>query len=723
AAAGEVLTAAREHFPLRHAWTARDTPELLGHLDAVLHGPAQAPVPGATPPLVVALGDTVATTVADLSACAAAHPAFADVHEEGGRALPVGEWNAAQRTLVRLVGGHAMLARAGLAPALVLAHGVGAHAARVVRKETDLATALGALGGPSAKPAPPNPEGLRGALSGLAGRPLIVDLAPGSALSGLLAAQPVTAVAATPVQALALAFAHGHTVDWRAALGRPPERRVPLPVAALAEEHCWPAVAVPDSPDAPEPHAPEPDAPEPATAAGGSVTDIVLGFARDVLKEPGLGEDDDFFDAGGNSLNGTQLVARINGHFGTDFEVLDLFDLPDLRSLADAVAGAAPQAAAPRPDDGHEAGTAPAAGGGEVREGPLCGQQTAIWAAQQLDPESGAYNVPAALLLDGEPDPLALAARLTTLVRRHPMLRAFLRDTPDGPVQCVGPAGDAEVVLEHVASDLSDHTLSSGEGALLERLRALVAAPLSPYGRPAARHQLIRARFADGERHVLLLTYHHLFVDGWSWRLLFEDLAGTGPQAPEPGRHYLDYVSEQRERLGQEAGRTLEAFWSGYLSGSRPTPLPEDPAAAAAPGAAVRELPVAPQLAERLRELARRERATSNMVFLAAWAALLWRITGETDVTVAVPAAGRAPADEPVVGNYANTLVLRVRVRPDEPVSALLAAVREASLATLAHQDLPTDRIRRTARPGSAEPLAATMFGFNSGVAPLRRLG
>jgi non-ribosomal peptide synthase protein (TIGR01720 family) len=79
--------------------------------------------------------------------------------------------------------------------------------------------------------------------------------------------------------------------------------------------------------------------------------------------------------------------------------------------------------------------------------------------------------------------------------------------------------------------------------------------------------------------------------------------------------------------------------------------------------------------------------------------------------------------DEPVVGNYANTLVLRVRVRPDEPFSALLAAVRDASLATLAHQDLPTDRIRRTARPGSAEPLAATMFGFNSGVAPLRRLG
>ncbi|MFG3368589.1 condensation domain-containing protein [Streptomyces sp. NPDC048156] len=725
AAAGEVLTAAREHFPLRHAWTVRDTTELLGHLDAVLHGPAQAPVPGTTPPLVVALGDTVATTAAELRACAAEHPAFADVHAEAGRALSADEWNAAQRTLVRLVGGHAMLARAGLAPALVLAHGVGAHAARVLRAETDLATAMGALCDPLAEPAPPNPEALRGALSGLAARPLIVDLAPGGALSVLLAGHPATAVATTPVQALALAFAHGHTVDWRAALGRTPVRRVPLPVAALAEEHCWPAMAaVPDAPqDAP-------DAPDEAgaqtagPAAGGSVTDIVLGFARDVLKEPGLGEDDDFFDAGGNSLNGTQLVARINEHFGTDIEVLDLFDLPDLRSLADAVAEAAPQTATS--DTGHgrqERGEAPGVAGEDVREGPLSGQQTAIWAAQQLDPESGAYNVPAALLLDGEPDPRSLAARLTTLVRRHPMLRASLRDTPDGPVQCVAPADRFEVVLEQVEFDLSGHTLGDGEGVLLDRLRALVAAPLSPYGRPAARHQLIRARFADGERHVLLLTYHHLFVDGWSWRLLFEDLAGTAPAAPEPGRHYLDFVTGQRERLGQETGRTLEAFWAGYLSGSRPAPLPEDPADATAPGGAVRELPVAPRLAGRLRELARHERSTSNMVFLAAWAALLWQITGETDVTVAVPAAGRAPVDEPVVGNYANTLVLRVRVRPDEPFSALLGAVRDASLATLAHQDLPTDRIRRIARPGSAEPLAATMFGFNSGVAPLRRLG
>ncbi|MFD0513203.1 acyl carrier protein [Streptomyces aureus] len=128
--------------------------------------------------------------------------------------------------------------------------------------------------------------------------------------------------------------------------------------------------AVPDAPNAPEPETAEPE-----TAAGGSVTDIVLGFARGVLKEPGLGEDDDFFDAGGNSLNGTQLVARINEHFGTDFEVLDLFDLPDLRSLADAVAGAAPQAATPRPDDGQEEGTARGGGGGDVREGPCAGSR------------------------------------------------------------------------------------------------------------------------------------------------------------------------------------------------------------------------------------------------------------------------------------------------------------------------------------------------------------
>ncbi|UNO40116.1 condensation domain-containing protein [Streptomyces sp. MST-110588] len=654
-------------------------------------------------------------------------------------------------------GGARVLAAAGLRPQLTLTHGTGATAARVLRGEGDLFRALDAVAAPAAPPEPPDPDALRTALAGLGAQPVITDLSEGSALSGLVAQEPYAALATSPARALLAVHLHGHTVDWRAGLGRAPRRRLELPVAALREDHCWPVVAPADGPAANTPAADDvPDTvpasvPGPAVAAQGAassadgVAETVLAFARDVLKEPGLSLSDDFFQVGGNSLNGTQMISRINERFATNLEVLDLFDLPDLRALAEWVAeqSAAPATATPvittpatpAPATAVPSATDSAPTPAPVREtgqqGPLSGPQTAIWAADRLDPESGTYNVPAALLLDADFDAdlgaAELADRLTRLARRHPMLRAGLRDTPDGPRQVITPADEVRVELEHRELDLTAWTEADGRAELLDRLRALVAQPLSLYDRLPSRHQLVRVHFADRRRTVLLLTYHHLFVDGWSWRLLFRDLADdTGGEPPEPKRGYLDHVHEQRELLGQEAGRRLERFWSDYLDGAPYVPLPADREATGTRDRAVgTELlsPIDQELAESIRGLARRERCTPHMVMLAAWAALLWRIGGERDVTVAVPTAGRAPADETVVGNYANVIAVRVRVRPDEPFSALLAAVRETSLTTLAHQGLPTDRIRRIARPGSADPLAPTMFGFNSDVEPLHRLG
>ncbi|WP_338703772.1 condensation domain-containing protein [Streptomyces sp. Q6] len=451
-------------------------------------------------------------------------------------------------------------------------------------------------------------------------------------------------------------------------------------------------------------------APEPVAAPALGVDDTVLAFARDVLKEPGLELPDDFFDAGGNSLNGGQLVARLNERYGTEIEVLDLFDLPDLAALAAHVASLIPVPEESTTPVETVSRSADAAG-----SGPLSGAQTAIWAADRLDPDTGAYNVPAAFLLDRPGDPHDLAARLAALVHRHPMLRTHLQDTDDGPHQHVVPEERAHIPLERLDWDLTAHTAADGHETLLDRLRAEVARPLDPYAELPARHQLIRVGFADAERDVLLLTHHHLFVDGWSWRILFADLAG------EPGtdtdRTFLDHVDDQRALLDSPKGDELTAFWSRYLAGAPQTDLPGPTG-----DGGRTELALGDRLVGSLREVASTERCTPHMVLLAAWVALQWRITGERDITVAVPSAGRAAADEPVVGNYANTLVVRVEVRPDEPFSALLGAVREASLTTLAHQGLPTDRIRRLARPGSARPLATTMFGFNSDVEPLRAL-
>ncbi|MFE6685603.1 condensation domain-containing protein [Streptomyces sp. NPDC057743] len=701
AAASETLTVGREHFAHRYAVAVRDSADLLDRLDAALHGrdgTAQGPPAGA---LVLAVGDLADADPAELRRRAAAQPRFADVLAAAESHLAAGEWNASQRALVALVGAQAVQAAAGLVPDLVLAHGLGKAAVRVAGGAL-LAAELDALAEPGPAVAPPDAAALDAALAPRGEHPLVLDLAPGSALSTLLAGR-AAAVATSPAAALCQAYGQGRDPDWRAALGRAPRRRLELPSAALAEEHCWPRTA----------EAAPAAVSVPASVPELGVEETVLAFARDILKEPGLAPSDDFFAAGGNSLNGTQLVARLNERYGTEIEVLDLFDLPDLAALAAYVAELASvegELAVP-----EAVSEAPVAERAAPDSGPLSGEQIAIWAADRLAPDTGAYNVPAAFLLDRPADPDDLAARLAALVHRHPMLRAHLRDTDDGPRQDVVPPERAHIPLDRLDWDLTAHTAADGHRTLLARLRDEVARPLDPYAQLPARHQLIRVRFADSERDVLLLTHHHLFVDGWSWRILFADLAGES--AGTGTRTFLDHVDEQRALLDSPKGAELTAFWSRYLAGA---PQVDLPGAAGAGGRA--ELPLDDQLVGNIRELAAAERCTPHMVLLAAWVALQWRITGERDITVAVPAAGRAAADEPIVGNYANTLVVRVQVRPDEPFAALLAAVREASLTTLAHQGLPTDRIRRLARPGSARPLAATMFGFHSDVEPLRAL-
>ncbi|QBS44598.1 condensation domain-containing protein [Nocardia sp. CS682] len=757
AAVAEVLSVGREHFAHRHAWVVHDAKELLDRLtDSLAAPPAERSAPPDPAPVVVALGDADDVTAEDLRTVADAFPGFAEVVAGSETLVAAADWTSAQRGLVWLLGAHRVLTDAGITAELLLSHGVGATAARVLRGDDNLSAALAADPG---TPTPPNAETLRTVLAGLTD-PVIVDLAPGSALSALLSADPAATVASTPAHALCRLYLAGHQVDWRRVIGRPPRRRIELPVAPLAEVHCWPTVAEPLAATSGAPigaattpsvatttassmvaasgastiatsaatATPTAAAPTPLDSAPTeSVADIVLALAREVLKEPEVVPSDDFFDIGGTSLNGAQLVARINERFGTDLGVLDLYDYPDLAGTAAAVAELVGETPSTPTDSAPTTVPAPSTALCENApppdEGPLSGQQLAIWAADQLDPDTGAYNVPAALLLDGAVDTNALTARLQAVVARHPMLRTRIVNSPNGPRQVTTPLDETRVALTETVLEPTDRTAAESREELQDRLRELVAAPLPPDG-PPGRYQLVRARFRDGDQQILLLTFHHLFVDGWSWRLLFAELAGEPGTLPVPERRYLDYVADQHALLDGPTGTELTEFWSEYLSGTRYVPLPVDQdAGETSHGTKETALPIDSDRATRLRELARRERCTLHTVLLTAWMTLLRQLTGEQDVCVAVPAAGRKPIDEPVVGNYATTLVVRATVQPEQSITALLTAVRTASLRALDHQDLPTDRLRRIARPNSADPLAATMFTVTSGVEPLRQLG
>ncbi|MGW3465923.1 phosphopantetheine-binding protein, partial [Streptomyces olivaceoviridis] len=301
---------------------------------------------------------------------AEAFPGFARVLDEARRHVPAQRWTTGQRHLLRLAGVRALLADLAVTPDLVLAHGTGALADRYARGTVDLATAL-AQADDEAQTTAPDAGRLRAALAGFAGTTVVVDLAPDSALSRLLREEAgsrfETVTPRSPADLLAACHRRGFPLDWHTGLGRRPGRRIELPTAPFAEEYCWPvaalAIPVAEGPsDAPADAEPERTATDTTPAA------LVLELARDVLKEPQLGLDDDFFDAGGNSLNGVQLITRLNDRLGTDLDVMDLFDFASLGELA-ASLGTEPPVGTAAPTGGSAAasgGTASAATGGSA---------------------------------------------------------------------------------------------------------------------------------------------------------------------------------------------------------------------------------------------------------------------------------------------------------------------------------------------------------------------
>lgn len=718
AAAAEVLTVGREHFAHRAAWAVRHAGDLLSSWDRYLVAPP--PESPRRTPVVVGLSGGHDITAPELDAVARRYPGVARVLASVAERRPDGGWGSRQLALLRLVGLCTTLTDFGVTPAGVLAHDVGVLAARVVSGDTDLPAALAAVAGPNAPAAPATPERTADALARFGSHVTLLDLSPGAALpvGGTGSGPPttrVTFVSSIPA-ALCLLYEQGYRIDWRTGQGlAAPRRRVELPLAAPQADSCWPETALSVSSSAER---------DPTSAGAGcpteaeDVDDVVLGFAREVLKDPELGRDDDFFEHGGSSLNGIRLVVRLNEHFGTDLSVLDLYDFPTLGDLADSLpigletVPDGEQQDAVRQPDGPDEGS------------PLSGQQLAIWAAVQMAPQSSAYNVPAALLLDRAVDVAWLDGLLSAVVARHPMLRTVLRDGVDGPRQAVLPAG--RVSVDEREADLSDTTAAAGRHRLRDRLKAIAGEPLSPYGAPPVRFVLVHARFSDSTQDALVMVFHHLFFDGWSWNILWADLAGAGAEPP-PARTYLDHVRDQRLALTDERGARLRRFWSEYLRGAGPVVLPTSHAAPAdaALDLVGAQLPIDldEHLVDRLTGVARRERVTLNMVLLAAWTVLLWQIGGERDICVAIPVAHRTPGDEPVIGCFANTVAVRVHLQPGEPLAALLAGVRDAVLPALAHQDLPSDRILQIARPNTVAPIASTMLGFQDGTVPITQLG
>ncbi|MEV4110298.1 amino acid adenylation domain-containing protein [Nonomuraea sp. NPDC049695] len=335
--------------------------------------------------------------------------------------------------------------------------------------------------------------------------------------------------------------------------------------------------------------------------------------------------------------------------------------------------------------------------------------QERLWFLHRLDPADPAYRVAVVRRIRGPLDVDALTGAFADVVARHESLRTRFPDDDGRPVAVVDPPGP--VAVERVGLD----TPEEAERLLEERANT----PFELGSAPPLRVTLVR--LAPGD-HVLGVVLHHIIGDGWSLNVLMDDLAtcyaarrdGTRAALPELTTSYGEYADAQR------AADVDVSYWTARLDGAAPLELPVDRPRPARRGSAGGEawFDLDPGLAGSLRRLARAERCTLFMVLLAAYQALLARHTGQDDIVVGSPTAGRdRPELEPMVGLFASTLVLRGDLSGDPPFTELLRRTRRTVLEAMAHGETPIERVLSALdieRDLSRTPLFQTMFGLHN---------
>ena len=414
--------------------------------------------------------------------------------------------------------------------------------------------------------------------------------------------------------------------------------------------------------------------------------ELVAGIFASVLGVEKVGIDASFFELGGHSLLATQLASRIREAFGVELPLRAVFESPTVAGLAARLA-----------EETQEGLPAiPRASGRE--RGALSFAQARLWFLDQLDPGSPMYNLPAAVELAGALDRPAFAVALGEIVRRHEVLRTVFRSEAGEPVAVVSPpSGIALPVIDLAALP------AVARSAEASRLAAEGARrPFDLAADPLLRVSLLVLAAAE---HVALVTLHHIASDGWSMGVLTRELAalytafraGTSSPLPELPIQYADYAAWQRRWLAGERLDSELAFWRARLAGAPaalelPTDRPRPPVASQR-GESL-ELALDGGTLDRLAALSRRHGSTLFMTLLSAFAALLSRHTGQEDLTVGTPIAGRTQGEtEGLIGLFVNTLALRVDLAESPSFLALLDRVRETALAAYAHQDLPFERL------------------------------
>ncbi len=423
-----------------------------------------------------------------------------------------------------------------------------------------------------------------------------------------------------------------------------------------------------------------------------------------------IGIYDNFFNLGGHSLLATRVISGVGDSFGADIPLRELFENPTIAGLSERIA-----------NQTSRTGWEEIKPVERAKELPLSFAQERLWFLSQLVPDSAFYNIPWAFEITGPLDRPVLEKSFQEVVRRHEILRTAFVSRGGEAVQITDPdvAIDMPVIdlcdLPEKERDKEAKRLMSEEGA---KIFDLGSAPL-------LRVTLLKL---SEDRHILLMTMHHIVSDGWSTGVMNNEIsvlyrafsAGEASPLPDLPVQYSDFTLWQRKRLkGDLLERQLD-YWRNRLGDIPLLELPPDrarPATATYRGAA-EPLTLSEEVTERLKERGLQAGGSLFMTLLAGFMVLMSRYTGQEDIVIGAPIANRTRKEiEPLIGFFVNTLVMRGDLRGNPSFTELLKRVKEITLEAYSNQDIPFEYIVDELRPErdtSRNPLVQVMFALQN---------
>jgi amino acid adenylation domain-containing protein len=452
------------------------------------------------------------------------------------------------------------------------------------------------------------------------------------------------------------------------------------------------------------------------------IEEMLTSIWADVLRIELVGVHHNFFELGGHSLLATQVISRVRDTLGVELPLRSLFETPTIAQLASWVElelkNGQPQEAEPLLPIPR------------LESIPLSFAQARLWFLDQLQPNSAFYNIPLALRLSGQLNIVAIESSINEIIQRHEALRTNFTTQEGQPVQIIA----STLNLKLLVVDLLYLPESSRE---IEAQRLAFEEANRPFN--LEREPLVRGTALQlGEtEYILVLTMHHIISDGWSLGVFVRELTelykafctGSPPVLPVLPVQYADFAVWQRQWFSGEILKTQLHYWKEQLKNApNLLELPTD-----RPRRAVQTFQGGyyyaafdKELSAKLTALSKRWGVTLFMTLVAAFQTLLYRLSGEDDIVVGTPVAGRNRREiEGLIGFFVNTLLLRTNLEGDPSFEELLGRVREVALQAYTHQDLPFEQLVQTLQPTrdlSYTPLFQVMFALDDALVPSVKL-